>query len=126
MVIVKATAFVSLINIFAPVKLLTFLFAVYMLCLSCIPCNDKDESFSGIAANALHEKKNHAEKESCTPLCICSCCGQTSVISPSVEKFIVEQTSILQLKRFSYNSLFLPSQYLESIWQPPKVSLKFI
>ena len=96
-----------------------------MLCLSCIPCNDKAESFSNIAS-AAHEKKNHAEKESCTPLCICSCCGQISIISPSVEKFIVEQTSIVQLKRSRYNSLFLPSQYLESIWQPPKISVKLI
>jgi uncharacterized protein DUF6660 len=126
MVIVKTTAFVSLINIFEPVKLFTFLFAVYMLCLSCIPCNDKDENFSGITSNILHEKKNHAEKESCTPLCICSCCGQISIINPEAQKFTVEQTSIFQLKHSGYNGLFLPSQCLESIWQPPRLSLKFI
>jgi hypothetical protein len=125
MVIVKATAFGSLINIFASVKLLTFLFAVYMLCLSCFPCNDKDENFSGIAFTT-HEKKNHAEKASCTPLCICACCGQTSIVSQPVQKLTIEQTSIFQLKRSAYNNMFLPSQYLESIWQPPRVSLKFI
>ncbi len=122
--IVKATAFVSLINIFAPVKMFTFLFAVYMLCLSCLPCNDKDEGFSQNISNT-HEKKNHAQKESCTPLCICSCCGQTSIINSSVQKIIIEQ-SILQFKHTTYNNLFLSSQCLESIWQPPRVSLKFI
>jgi hypothetical protein len=126
MVIVKATALVSLINIFAPVKLFTFLFAVYTLCLSCIPCNDKDENFPGITSNTLHEKKNHAERASCTPLCICSCCGQISIVSQPVQKFAIEQTSIFQLKHSASNNMFLPSQYLESIWQPPRVSLKFI
>lgn len=60
-------------------KLAWFLFSIYVVSLSLLPCNDIDDCGS-FAKTELH--KNHSQDKNtdsqddlCAPFCSCTCCG---------------------------------------------------
>lgn len=103
-------------------KWFSIILSLYFITLLCIPCHDSINVHvdnENALESAAHDHTEH--QDTCSPFCTCSCCGisvsiaalpnysNTSVAKPnSVEKIIFENTNLI-------------TQYLESIWQPPKV-----
>lgn len=91
-----------------------------MVLLSALPCNDEienqDATFSQISKV---EQKKSQEAESCSPICLCSCCGQ-SVVEPEFIAFEIK-IPILILENQIANYHFSLEQRAQNIWQPPKL-----
>ena len=108
---------------FCTVKLLTFLFAFYILLLPCIPCTDKAEcdndSKTETPQSTNHQKHQHNE-EACSPFCNCACCGQTLLSSLNLTKNIIAKPLLQQKQQYCYNNITLTSNFFGNIWQPPK------
>jgi hypothetical protein len=105
-------------------KFFTLIFFVYILALSILPCGDQrdcnqTEQSSVTTAVANHEKHSH-KQETCTPFCICTCCG--SVFSTlhyfaNLSLFVPIFSNQLPV----YQNDFAREIYF-NIWQPPKIS----
>lgn len=72
-------------------KLFCHLFALYLLALACVPCNDGDhdhqdeEDHTSIEMSGEASDHSHSDcADYCSPFCQCSCCG-TVTITPEVE-----------------------------------------
>ncbi|RZK60183.1 MAG: hypothetical protein EOO91_02430 [Pedobacter sp.] len=91
-----------------------------MTLLSALPCNDEienqDAAFSQISKV---EQKKTQETENCSPICLCSCCGQ-SVVEPQLVTFDIKIPAVdLEGKISNYH--FSLEQRAQNIWQPPKL-----
>jgi hypothetical protein len=92
--------------------------------LSCLPCADLEvisvaHSSKEITSNTdkhSHEKDN----DTCSPFCVCSCCGSQVFIFHTHYNFSSFQ-NIIETKVPEYQSL-LTSNYFGSIWQPPQIN----
>ncbi len=109
-------------------KFIWFIFSIYLVSLSLLPCNDVDEC-TDFAKTELH--KNHSQdkksdtqrNDQCAPFCSCACCGVNgfqfqSHISKEEKKFSFAYTKkqpILYVFN-NYKIIYL------GIWQPPKLS----
>ena len=106
-------------------KIVSFIFSLYLLTLSFMPCTDgedcKDETQSQTSTFATTDHSNHDnDTENCSPFCVCACCGQniTTLFYP------VDFLSFKPVSKqvFSvYTSAFVSEVYF-NIWQPPKIS----
>jgi len=108
---------------FAPMKFFTLIFSVYILALSILPCGDQRDcnqsEQTAITATTDHENHNH-EQETCTPFCICACCGSvfSNLYYPATLSLFVPTSS----KNLPvYQNAFVREIYF-NIWQPPKIS----
>lgn len=89
-----------------------------------MPCTDavtcEKDTHSEQASSHQHDHRED-ETDSCSPFCVCSCCGVSGVIfsSPKLffEKIKKVNTPVLVS---TYNSEF-SSSYFYSFWQPPKI-----
>jgi hypothetical protein len=96
------------------VKFFVLLFSAYLLALNVLPCSD-------LAQHADNQEIEHGdEADSCSPFCICACCGvitgfELSPIQlPSSNLNLVEYFALYQDDAHSNELLF--------IWKPPKIS----
>jgi hypothetical protein len=94
---------------------------MYILVLSLAPCSDSVECDEGNKTEQSHNNHKH-ENESCTPFCICACCGQHafSKFNYPAEQSILKPENLCNSKAI-YTQTFI-SQFSASIWQPPKIS----
>ena len=87
-----------------------------------MPCTDVDVSkkYASIKSEiSAGCPANPHEEETCTPFCVCLCCGSTAINLQVVQEIVaaefeyknIFQTEIVKVKKVSF-----------SIWQPPKVS----
>jgi hypothetical protein len=121
------THFVTLLRWFfvylCIVKVIRFIFALYILYMAVYPCSDSktcvDERNAGIAlVNQANHDHSSSEQDLCTPFCICSCCAAHVQIKCS---------NYASQVNLPLNTKLIPL-YLEkpiinngvSIWQPPK------
>ena len=118
----QASLFPQFLLSLTPMKFLGFIFAVYLLTLSCLPCGDmnecNDKAAQTISATTDHQQHKHS-KEACTPFCSCSCCAASGFyvsFSKTQSPKLFQQSE----KYPSHNISFL-SQEFSSIWQPPKI-----
>ncbi|MBK7432994.1 MAG: hypothetical protein IPI66_03235 [Chitinophagaceae bacterium] len=107
-------------------KLLTILFAFYLLlfplfpCMESEKCTDEPAAVSHYTSNRDHDQQNG--EEDCGPFCGCACCGHlvTSNLQPNVNNQY-QQPALLKQALF-YHNISLSSDYFGNIWQPPKMS----
>ncbi|NNV57800.1 DUF6660 family protein [Limnovirga soli] len=103
-------------------KLFTFLLAVMVFALSCVPCMDGAFTANDNKAKAeiskSSEQKNHTDADNCSPFCACNCCtGFTlafntyKLVHPVLNE--VDKASIHLPAKIT--SIALP------IWQPPQL-----
>jgi hypothetical protein len=116
-----STAFKNLY--FCRVKLLIVIFSLYVLLLPALPCSDPNECRETAATEApVNDTGNHKQhdEEACSPFCNCSCCGQIFTPVLHLNRIaIVKQTA--QKQQYFYQDISLSSDFLGTIWQPPKV-----
>jgi len=104
------------------VKLLIAIFSLYILLLPAVPCSDTKECKEAAATDAQAQGGKHKEHEdeACSPFCNCSCCGQ--VFTPVLQ---LNRAAIVKLipqrQQQFYQDRSLSSDFLGTIWQPPKV-----
>ncbi len=104
-------------------RIFTIALSIYIFVLSLVPCGDNNEcnekQTMSISTTSEHDNHKH-DKESCTPFCICSCCG-TSVINLNL---VAPCSAIIPIpsKEFPLYKLALNSEIYSPIWQPPKIS----
>jgi len=104
------------------VKLLLFIFALYIAGLSVYPCYEDDcIEEAVIIGNADHESDHEDEEQDlCTPFCISACCSVHVYCSlfhndlPGFKQTVTENSN--------YTIRFIPPVVI-SIWQPPKLAL---
>jgi hypothetical protein len=105
------------------VKVFCFIFIIHLVALLSVPC---DDFFRDAPKNqsqiAMFDTSNDTETQSdgCSPLCICSCCGQ-SVASPVLSFGVtteIENVAIITTP--SEYSTPDTATYNNSVWQPPK------
>lgn len=106
-------------------KFLVIILSLYITLLACTPCVDGDGvtfASTEVAAKDVDHSHDHTN-DSCTPFCICSCCGiqvlnytQPITYNPMV---ITRPAAVKETP--SYKSQFI-SGYFGSIWQPPQLS----
>lgn len=104
------------------VKLLTLILSAYFFALSALPCVDGNDvnDLHGEISHSTDDNKDHAD--SCSPFCVCACCGMTLSNYAPVYTFGVKVQTVPIIKAESqYRSDFI-SSYQQSIWQPPQLS----
>ena len=88
-----------------------------------MPCGDLHDCID-FHSNFKLDKENHEHKEdkqdSCTPFCICSCCGN-SIITLEIQSMFSDLLPIY-LKVFAVYINYPLSVIYFYIWQPPKIS----
>ena len=101
-------------------KLLTFMLTVYMLLLSCMPCNDSSDCSAeekvSITINST-DHDNHDDEENCTPFCVCACCA-VPVFQSSAAIAIQKFSQQIVLNNYKEDKFFSTS--FSNIWQPPR------
>jgi hypothetical protein len=99
------------------VSILRNFFTLYIIALLLLPCSDTSVC-SDERASMLHQDGT-AEKDICTPFCICQCC-RTAVeeinwftwVSPTVKPIGSWNVFVVQLTKASPHN----------IWQPPRLA----
>ena len=102
---------------------LTYILSLYILVLAVLPCTD--HLIVPIQIDLTHlavDSHDHDQesRDTCTPLCGCSCCG---VHISEVSFFwyeTPEQPIVYKIANQSFATKFPISDYNGSIWQPPK------
>lgn len=99
-----------------------FLFSIYFFVIFTMPCGDIVERNtkslnSSIELTTDHETHDH-QQESCSPFCICSCCGTTAItIATNIHEISVAVITVNQF--FSQPTSHITEVSL-AIWQPPQ------
>lgn len=106
-------------------KLITVLLSIYILLLSGLPCSDEvDCAENKTETSKTNQHTNHQEDtETCSPFCICACCGTNIVLNFSFSPLISEiaQCFLSEKGKINfYNTSFI-SDFYGNIWQPPKI-----
>lgn len=104
-------------------RFFTFIMAIMVLVLSCIPCAEAEAIASKNESKTLHIKKSDTQNlpftsDICSPFCSCSSClgfPITTTVSPSFSLLYTFGQKI-------YNAFYpqVISSISLSIWQPPK------
>jgi hypothetical protein len=103
------------------VKWTSTILSIVFLLLSCLPCADKDETFSSLKVSEYSSSKQHHDNDTCSPFCVCNCCGTQSVAYNAIYNFdFVLYKKIVDKQLPEYKSVFI-SNFLGSIWQPPQI-----
>ncbi|HQZ82376.1 MAG TPA: hypothetical protein PLR83_04085 [Pyrinomonadaceae bacterium] len=109
-------------------RVFSFIFVVYMLVLLAQPCQEFVASASGDSAACPttavvrgDTPESGSKTDGCSPFCICSCCSINSMGAHTVSVAIESPATVNAIPReiAAYSSQHT-SNYLASIWQPPK------
>ncbi len=108
---------------FAAVKLLSVILSMYVLLLTCLPCGDAKDCTETVKTDvAQTDHDDHEDTESCSPFCVCACCGTNMSFDFN---YGVAVSDLLQpvltqkVKNNRYNNNFV-SGFYGNIWQPPR------
>ena len=98
------------------------IFSMYIMALAMMPCTDAVTCENEKSATASsHHDHGDDEKDSCSPFCVCACCGVAGVLFSSPKLFFTKSKKVHTPALVStYNSEFL-STYYYTFWQPPKI-----
>ncbi|WP_416233534.1 DUF6660 family protein [Arcicella sp. LKC2W] len=107
-------------------KFFSVIFSFYILILSLLPCNDTEDCKilnNGKENFAQIDHHNHqADTESCSPFCICACCGSIIVFSFQCPILTIKDTSFFPLNaRIIIKNDSFASNFHGNIWQPPQI-----
>ncbi|WP_120181565.1 hypothetical protein [Pelobium manganitolerans] len=98
---------------FARVKYLTVIFSVYVLLLSAMPCNAKND-----CDNIKHHSKEQTTN-CCSPFFACNACAGFVFTK---QNFTLNHPVKPLEKRCGEYHCNSVSEFQQSIWQPPKIS----
>jgi hypothetical protein len=107
------------------VKLITVLFSIYIIALSCLPCADAGKAVvndSKTFQSETHSATDEHTDDACSPFCICNCCHYSDFhkTADAVKKEVILRT-FTEMQGTAYTSTLF-STFHNSIWQPPQIS----
>jgi hypothetical protein len=104
------------------VKLLAAIFSFYILLLPALPCRDTEECKAIASTEAPAQTGNHKphDEEACSPFCNCFCCGQIFTLVLHLNRIAIAKQT-LQKQPYFYKNISVSSDFLGTIWQPPRV-----
>ena len=103
-------------------KLFTFLLAVMVLALSCVPC--MDDTFAANDGKAKAEisksgqQKEHSNTDACSPFCTCNCCTGFTFVFIHCE---VTHPVLLAPEKITPHLPAEISNIALPVWQPPQL-----
>lgn len=104
------------------------LLAMYVLVLAMVPCADEGICTSAtdlaITEGHNHDSDTHESEQhqdSCTPLCVCSCCGIITNFHHS-DEFVFKTSETYRPFKIQQITLRFHG-YSHSVWQPPKIEI---
>ena len=104
-------------------KIITLLFSIYIIVLSCIPCEEAEINIGNKTASYLTETNSpsdHQHEDACSPFCICNCCHCSGFYKLNDHtKITLFIKTIIEKQTTEYTSSLF-SNFQNSIWQPPK------
>ncbi|WP_306350227.1 DUF6660 family protein [Flavobacterium sp. '19STA2R22 D10 B1'] len=98
--------------------------SVYILSLACIPCADAhgiEISTTEQSSIKKHDIEQHMDVDSCSPFCICNCCGSPIFNSIQFFTFDLKESNAVITKKLSDYQFVFSSNFYASIWQPPQL-----
>lgn len=101
-------------------KWFLIILSAYILSLACIPCADAKSA--DMSKELVSQQQDHFQHiDSCTPFCICNCCGSQIFNSTVLDSFNIEKSiPTIGSKIIEYQFDF-SSHFFASIWQPPQL-----
>ncbi len=107
------------------VRVIRFLFAMYLIALSVYPCSDKETcadelKTSSLAVNVADHNHSDNEMDYCTPFCICACCAAQIQLNQLSEVSLSNPIHNTQVVTLYFEKPLLNNA--KSIWQPPKLA----
>ncbi len=115
---------------FAQMKFFAQIFSMYLLVLSCLPCNDGEHGHEKDAANPIQFSVSSDEHgcpqhqhcdDSCTPLCGCHCCSAVFVFQKTTALTAPWAFVLGKKHLFSFRN-FLVKDMAFAIDHPPQLS----
>ncbi|MBL1407561.1 DUF6660 family protein [Sphingobacterium faecale] len=103
---------------------LTYILPLYILVLAMLPCTDQLTVSTESNLTELEQgapSHDHADEDTCTPLCGCACCGAHISEIAFFWYESPEQPMVYQLTNSFFRKYALVSDFKGSIWQPPRV-----
>lgn len=106
-------------------RLFALLFALYLTCLSCLPCADEvegcvEQAQTSISATS-HSDCGRNLGDWCSPLCQCQCCAGAVVTllgtTPLAFPPLVQRAAA---PRHASMLVAAPTQIAGAVWQPPQ------
>ena len=91
------------------------------MALTIMPCTDAVACKESPSEHGTAHQHNDDETDTCSPFCVCACCGVAGFVFASPKIYIqrIAKSNSPELIS-SYNSQF-NSSYFYSFWQPPKI-----
>ena len=90
-----------------------------------MPCTDAatcDQDLHAKTSTQKHHDHKDDQDDSCSPFCVCACCGSVIGFVLSSNKVVFANPEKINTPAFisNYNSIF-NSAYFYNFWQPPKI-----
>ncbi len=100
---------------------------MYILVLSCLPCGDMEDckvlSDDNISFSTTSHSEHQEDTETCSPFCICACCGTNIAYNFFFPTYTPEKQPNFysQKSKIVYANDSFSSNFYGNIWQPPKI-----
>jgi len=104
-------------------KITNTILSIIFLLLSCLPCADKEQDVSFEKVTVSNNSKQHHDNDSCSPLCVCNCCGCQGFAFNAVHTYIPFPDKLVIDKKIPEYKSVLTSNFFGSIWQPPQINV---
>ena len=102
-------------------KLFPFILAIYLASLAIVPCTDgivhSTEDTTMEVSSCTHDHDHSGDKDGCTPLCTCICCGSLAVM-PHSTVLNLAGIDLASLYQYYYSSNY-SFEYSQGVWHPP-------
>ncbi|MFB6457980.1 DUF6660 family protein [Chitinophaga sp. Hz27] len=101
-------------------KLFVYIFSIYIVLLSCLPCNDAAAVNDQLKQELVHSTDTdhpHSQPDFCSPLCICSCCN-VQVMPVTIHTYVPYHISSSHIFPSFQSDLYTARSM--DVWQPPR------
>lgn len=108
---------------FCSVKIIVFLFSLYLLALPGISCAQTIGCADEIQCNTSKDEtgKQHQD-EDCGSFCTCTCCVHVVTVNQFLSHVVDINNTGFHHNYFNSSNHTIPSNYFGNIWQPPRIS----
>lgn len=103
-------------------KFIAILLSVYTIFLTCLTCADSQVNDTSQCSISKSETSDNHEADTCSPFCICNCCGSQVISQIGDTYFCFTQFLFVSDKSISKATKVFISGFFGSFWQPPKIS----
>lgn len=109
-------AFRDKILYFCAMRMLTYILAILVLTLSCLPCADASVTGAQMNSVTTHSDQDYHE-DACSPFCICACCATSSYVYHTTFTLVWPSSS----PNYSFFYVHTLHEISLPIWQPPQL-----